>query len=29
MLAKNFVFDGGGDLGIGLRERKRHAVGHV
>ena len=29
VLAEDFVFDGGGDLGIGLRERKRHAVGHV
>ena len=28
VLAENFVFDGGGDLRIGLGERERHAVGH-
>lgn len=29
VLAKDFVFDGGGDLGIGLCEGAGHAVGHT
>jgi hypothetical protein len=29
MLTENFVFDGGGDLRIGLDKRERHTVGHT